>query len=123
MEYLNKPVAYLQDQDFDANGNLVNSSIPDNIPVVVMLQAKFCGYCTQAKPALQEFADQNVGSVFVATVQADGDMPGEKELGKRLSKIIPGFRGFPEYVLYKNGKRIDKKIKGRSLQDLNDFAN
>ena len=121
MKYLDAPVAYLQDHDFDAQGNLI-ADIPRDIPTVVMLQAEFCGYCTQAKPAFQEFCNTHNGEVFCATVQSDGSEPGEKELGKRLSKIIPGFRGFPEYVLYKNGKRVDKKISGRSVADLKAFA-
>ena len=52
MMYLNK-VAYLQDSDFDIKGNIINKNIPDNIPIVIMLQAEFCGYCTKAKPAFQ----------------------------------------------------------------------
>ena len=120
--HLNNPVAYLEDSDIDSQGNLVNSQIPKDIPVVVMLQASWCPHCTSAKPAFQEFADKYQGKVFAATVQADGDKESEKKLGKRVSQIKPGFRGFPDYVLYKNGRRVDKEIGGRGVSDLAKFA-
>lgn len=122
MKYLNKPIAYLQDSDFDANGNLINPDIPKNIPVVVMLAANFCHYCTQAKPAYQQFANQMKGKIFCATIQGDGDMPGERELSRRLNKIKPSFRGYPDYMLFINGKRVNKEIKGRGVNDLIEFV-
>ena len=122
MKYLNKPVAYLQKSDFNESGELVNPNIPKNIPVIVMVQAEFCGYCTQAKPAFQQFAEKNQGKVFSATIQGDGDMPGEKELGSMLNVIDPTFQGYPAYIKFVNGKRVDKDIKGRDVKSLNDFA-
>lgn len=121
MIYLKKPVAYLTNDDFDNNGNLINSKIPLDIPVCIMIQAKFCGYCTQAKPAYQEFAMRNQGKVFCATIEGDGDQPGEKELSKRIKKIDPSFRGFPHYIVYKNGKYLKTHNGGRSVSDLENF--
>ena len=106
MLYLNKPVAYLQNFDFDEKGNLINSNIPKNIPVIIMIQAKFCGHCTNAKPEFQSLANNNVGKIFCATIEGDGEYDGEPELSKRLKIIHPKFRGFPSYVGYKNGKFI-----------------
>jgi len=122
MKYLNKPVAYLEDSDFDSAGNLTNSQIPKDIPVIIMAQTTWCPHCTNAKPAFQEFANKNEGKVFCVTIQADGDRPSEKALGKRMKTIYKDFRGFPEYLYYKGGKRVDKKIKGRGVNDLQDFA-
>jgi thiol-disulfide isomerase/thioredoxin len=122
MPHLEKPVAYLTIEDFDDQGNLVNPQIPTDRPVVVFIQAGFCGHCTQAKPAYQQFADANVGKVFAATIQADGDQPGEKEVGQILNKIDPGFRGFPSYALFYQGKRVPRDIKGRSVEHLTQFA-
>lgn len=121
MENLYKPVAYLEDQDFDSQSNLV-ASIPKNVPTVIMIQASWCPHCTNAKPAFQEFANKYKGKVFCATIQADGERASEKMLGKRLNKIKPEFRGFPDYVLYIDGKRVDKNIKGRSIQNLIEFS-
>ena len=121
MSYLNMPIAYLVDSDFDDNGNIINPQIPTDIPVLVMIQANFCGHCTTAKPAFQKLAEQNKGKIFAATIQGDGKETGESQLSRRLSSIVPGFRGFPEYVLFKNGKRI-KHEGGRSKDDLENFA-
>ena len=118
--YLNK-VAYLQDSDFDIKGNIINKNIPDNIPIVIMLQAEFCGYCTKAKPAFQEFADNNKDKCFFATIQGDGEEPGESELSEKLSKFIPGFRGFPEYVVYYDGKFKEKYEGGRKEENLQQY--
>ena len=122
MKYLNKPIAYLQDSDFDVNGNLVNPNIPKNMPVVVMLAANYCHFCTEAKPAYQHFANQTRGKVFCTTIQGDGNMPGEKELAKRLNKINPSFKGYPDYLLFLNGKRVNKDIKGRGVNELFEFV-
>jgi thiol-disulfide isomerase/thioredoxin len=121
-KHLDKPIAYLEDQDFDKKGNLIAEGIPGGMPVVIMLQSSWCPHCTSAKPDFQAFAEATAGHVFCATVQADGDRHSEKALGKRIKTLKPGFRGFPDYVLYKNGYRIDKEIKGRSVRDLRDFA-
>lgn len=121
-KYLTKPVAYLQIQDFDTRGNLINPNIPKDIPVVVKIQANFCGYCTMAKPAFQQFANQNQGKVFAATIQADGDMPGEIDLKSKLNTFYPDFQGYPHYVLYKGGKRVNKQIRGRGVNELVEFA-
>lgn len=122
-KYLNNPVAYLQDSDFDSNGNIKNPVILNSgKPVVIMIQANFCGYCTQAKPDFQNFADKNRNKVFCATIQGDGNEPGEKELSKRIDSIKPGFQGFPDYVLYRNGRRVDKEINGRDVKNLENFV-
>ena len=119
---LNKHVAYLEDQDFDLSGKLINPDVPKNVPVVIMMQASWCPHCTNAKPAFQQFADQYKGKVFCATIQSDGERASEKLLGKRLEVIKPGFQGFPDYVLYKNGSRVNKEITGRGVEQLESFV-
>jgi len=125
MTTLVKPIAYLEDMDFDSSGNLTNKDIPKDIPVVIMLQTSWCPHCTNAKPAFQKFAEKHQGKVFCATIQADGDRESEKKLGKaeRIKNgIKPNFRGFPDYVLYENGKNLNKEIKGRSLESLEEYC-
>jgi thiol-disulfide isomerase/thioredoxin len=123
MQYLNKPVAYLQDFDFDSNGNLINKSIPNNKPVIIMIQAKFCGHCTVAKPAFQEFAEKNKDKVFCATIEGDGNQKGESELAQNIKKIYPNFRGYPSYVVYKNNKFSKVHDGGRDLKSLTELLN
>lgn len=115
-------VAYLEDSDFDQSGALINPTIPKNIPTVVFIQASWCPHCQHAKPTFQEFAIRMKGKVFSATIQADGERDSEKALGKRVKQIKPGFRGFPDYVLFVNGKRVNKEISGRNMSDLMEFA-
>jgi thiol-disulfide isomerase/thioredoxin len=122
MSSLTKPIAYLEDSDFDENGNITNNDIPSNIPVVVMLQSSWCPHCTTAKPAFQKFANASEGAVFCATIQSDGEKDSEKKLGKRISSIKSNFRGFPDYVLFMNKKIVDKEIGGRSVDDLKKFS-
>ena len=122
MKYLNDTVGYLQNSDFDNAGDIINPSIPKDIPVIIMIQGNFCGYCTQAKPAFKEFADRNRGKVFCATIQGDGKEPGEKELGARIKTIDPNFQGYPSYVKYMGGKRVSTDIKGRDMAALQAFA-
>lgn len=121
MSYLNHPIAYLVDSDLDQEGNLINPDIPKDKPVIIMIQANFCGHCTKAKPEFQKFAEKNKGKVFAATIQGDGKEKGEPELSKRLSNIFPDFRGFPEYVKYNNGKFEGTHDGGRSVEDLEKF--
>ena len=122
MSNLVRPIAYLQDSDFDSKGNLVNPDIPKNKPVVIMIQASFCGHCVTAKPAFQEFANKNSGKVFCATIQGDGKEKGEDELAKRLDVICPDFKGFPSYVGYKHGKFVAVNNEGRDVNSLEKFA-
>ena len=120
MKYLNKPIYYLQRNDFDDNGNLINQNIPKDIPTIIMIQANFCGHCVTAKPAYQELANKMNGKVFFATIQGDGTEPGEKELNDILNKIDLKFKTFPTYIAYYKGNR---KVHngGRSVNDLEKF--
>ena len=118
---LEYPVANLEDSDFDSQGNIINSEALQYPVVVVMAQSSWCPHCTNAKPAFQEFANKYGNKILVATIQADGERPSEKALGKRIASLIPGFRGFPEYALFKNGKFVTSKIKGRGVSDLEEF--
>lgn len=117
-----KPIAYLEDQDFDKNGKLINP-IPNNIPVVIMLQASWCPHCTVAKPAFQQFADKNKGKVFCATIQSDGERDSERNLGKRINMLKANFQGFPDYLLYIGGNVVDKEVEGRDVVSLERFVN
>lgn len=121
-KYLTKPIAYLQVTDFDDQGNLNIPNLPADMPVVVMVQGNFCGFCSQAKPAFQEFAENNRGKVLVASIQGDGTEAGVPELQKKLNQFYPDFKGYPHYVLYENGKIVPKQIKGRGVEHLKEFA-
>lgn len=120
MKYLNKPVYYLQRDDFDDKGNLINTQIPRNKPTMIMIQATFCGHCNDAKPEYQQFANNMEDRVFCTTIQADGNEKGEKELQQLLNIIDPSFKGFPHYIVYNNGKRHTYQGQ-RTSKDLEKF--
>lgn len=120
----NQRIGYLENSDFDNNGKLLNPILlRKKIPIVVMVQASWCGYCKQSKPAFQEYANKtNTNQVFCATIHADGERQSEKDLGERINTIITDFKGFPHYALYMNGLLVNKEIKGRSIEDLGEFT-
>ena len=121
MDYLTNPVAYLDANDFDDSGNLVNTSIPTDKPVFIMIQANFCGYCKMAKPDFQTFAQNNKNTFFCATIQADSQNPNVQELRNKMNSIYPNLPGFPSYIIFFKGKRIIYSM-GRTLVDLQAFA-
>lgn len=118
------PIMYLDDNDFQGDKLVLPNNAQNEKKVVVMLQTSWCPHCTHAKPAFQEFAEKYQDRIICATIQSDGDTDAEKKLGKRIEQIVPGFRGYPDYCLFVNGKRDgSRKIKSRDLQGLVEFAN
>ena len=117
---LYKPIYYLEPQDIDDNGNLSHPFLQDKT-VVCMIQANFCGYCTEAKPAFQAFAENNPDVVCV-TIQ--GDSEAKEQLSNKIQAIKNGtFQGYPDYALFKNGKKVNRDIRGRDQRSLRAFAN
>lgn len=120
MSYLLSPVIYLESKDFTSSGNL--KYFKDKT-CVIMVQANYCGHCTTAKPEFQKFAENNK-SVVCLTIQGDGDDPGSDELKKLnnlVTKIKPGFQGFPDYYLFQGGQFVEKEINGRTEAALEEF--
>lgn len=116
----NENVMFLQSQDFDQQGNLIPTA---DKPVVVMILASWCGHCKNAKPVFQELADSENGkSVYTAVIYSDGPTPQEKELSKKLGKLVPGFRGFPTIVKFRNGKYEETFDGSRNLTAFKNFA-
>lgn len=116
----NENVKYLEDKDFDSNGNLLP---PSDKSVVAMIAATWCGHCQTTKPVFQELANMMNGkNVYTAVILTDGPTEGEKKLGSRVGKMIPGFRGFPTIVKFVNGK-YDSTYNGpRKVDSLSEFC-
>lgn len=120
MKYLEN-VPYLEMNDFTSDMSL-KPYVGKGKPVVVMAQGLFCGYCTQAKPAFQKFADQMKGKVVAATIQIDGNKS-EKMLGQMIDKLDKSYRGVPTYLGFNShGKYVGTHNGGRGTKDLLHFA-
>ena len=114
---------YLEDSDFDKEGNIVQPSIKTGVKaVVVMIKSNGCGHCVAALPALEDFAKKHGKDYFVAICQADGKDKVSSETIKNVGKKT--FLGFPHYTLFtKDGKNLEnEKIEGRGVEDLVKFA-
>lgn len=120
MADLKYPISYLELHDFDDNGVLIAKEITEK-PVMVMLQAGWCGHCQASKSEFQKFAD--MGIVHCATIQEDGSRPAERELGKLIPRIYPdNFVGFPSYMLlFPSGKKIAYN-GGRDSESMQHFV-
>ena len=111
MSYLLPPVLYLEPSDFTVNGDFKHFK---DKTCVIMIQANYCGHCTTAKPDFQKFAENNK-SIPCLTIQ------GDKKMVDLITKIKPSFQGYPDYLLYKNGRLIEKEINGRTEASLEEF--
>ena len=87
-----------------------------------MLQANYCGHCTTAKPAFQNFAGKHK-SVACLTIQGDDDSNSSdvKKMIDLVIKLKPTFEGFPDYLLFKDGKYVSREIGGRTETALEEF--
>jgi protein disulfide isomerase family A protein 5 len=111
-------VVFLESQDMSEDGTF---TFETEMPIMVLAQGTYCGYCRKMKPAYGEAAALLKGKVVFATIHADSENPSERDLGMRLSKLheIPGY---PAVFLVKDG-RVAKKYEGnRTTQNLVEFA-
>lgn len=122
VKFLMYPVGYLNNEDIDDNGNIINKKMLKYKNIVLMLQANFCHYCSLAKPDFQEFANMHPDHVLCLTIQADSDIFEQRNTAKKLIKNLPQFEGYPHYILFRDGKITTKNIEGRSVKDLESFA-
>lgn len=120
MSHLMEQVLYLEEEDVNADGSLPQS-VCQGKPVVVMVQGKFCGYCTQAKPAFKDFANSN-DDVKGVTIQMDAS-PGEKKAAALVTGKDKSYRGVPAYFGYgADGSYRGVHGGGRDLPSLLAFA-
>jgi len=136
MKHLNYPIFYLNSEDIDSNGKIINRDIPKDLPVLVMIQSSNCHWCQKAKPEFQKFANnfgyylrsndnfknlyekykKNVNKelVFVATAKPD-------DVNSNLfSKMDSNFQGFPHFVIYYKGDKHTYTGK-RTAEGLKNF--
>jgi thiol-disulfide isomerase/thioredoxin len=125
----NKQIAYMEDFDFEEDGSIKDKLllyINKYIPVVIMVQSGNCVHCQNAKPAFQDYANRTSrNEVICATIDYLGSRNSQKQLVKRIEKVIPkaATQGIPCYALFKNGVLVtSKEIKGRCVESLGEFT-
>lgn len=122
MSYLTG-VGYLEDEDVDQKGNLINPEIPTNVPIILMIYASWCPHCEHFLPTMNQFAEQNRDKVCVLAIQADDSRPSVQALASRIKTMYPDFRGFPTILKFKNGKRVKNAVlQERSMEGLKQLA-
>ena len=113
-------VAYLEIDDINPNGDL-KSYVNNGLPVIIMAQGNFCGYCKTAKPAFQDLAKSN-NEVVCCSIEIDGE-DSEKAASKLIPKWDKNYRGVPTYLGFnKHGKYIKTHTGGRDKKSLEQFV-
>ena len=107
MKYLRYPILYLDNIDFKDDKLLELSDSKKHLPVIIMIQSSNCSKCF-GKIKISKFFKEYEDKVLCATIEIDGKSIGEQKLANRLLSIKPDFVNVPEYMMYKNGKRINK---------------
>lgn len=116
-----KNVFYLEVSDINKNGSL-KSYVGNGDPVIIMAQANFCHFCTEAKPAFQQLSKEHCKAV-PCTILIDGEQS-EKAASKFLQMWDNNHRGVPAYFGFdKNGKFKKVHSGGRDVNSLLEFAN
>lgn len=81
------------------------------VPVVVDVWAAWCGPCHALEPVLAELADQHLGEVRFAAVDADGE-PG---IVRRF-----GVLGLPTLLVFVDGKPAGRIVGARGRRHLDE---
>ena len=118
MSELEYPIIYMETSDFNDKGEITNNVLlSTGKPIIVMIQSKNCGWCTQAKPAYSSSAFKHGDIIFTVI-----DVEKNTDAAKKVSETSPNYRGLPHYMCYKNGKLVSDEISGREEKDLVQFA-
>jgi len=111
-------IAYLEGKDVKEDGSL-EPHVGNGLPVLVMVQGNFCGWCTKAKPEFQKLLGNK--SFVVVTVQTDGE-GGDKAANAKISKVNTS-PGVPSFLLFDgNGKYVRSHDGERTAKALSSFA-
>lgn len=122
-----KNVYYLEEEDISPDGEIVGfkSLGGKNKPVFSMIYAGWCPHCVTLKPEFQKLSDEirKMGEpVYIAAIQQDGKVSqSQANLGKNIKQVIPGFRGFPTLMLYKDGKPVKSYEGERTFNGMMKF--
>lgn len=103
---LDRPVK-VTDDDF---AHLIRDS---EIPVLVDFHADWCGPCKVMAPAVDEFAQANVGEVLVAKLDTDRNPRTAQQYD---------IRGIPTLILFRDGQEVDRRTGAISREEIERLA-
>ena len=83
-----------------------DSFIKDGL-ILVEIKASWCGFCNKQEPILDELEKISIG-------QLDGDENSE-------IAVKYGINGFPTFIVFKDGKEVDRAVGFKSKFELMDM--
>lgn len=114
-------VAYLEDFDFQGKKLVDSLENPDRLYILLIYSSR-CHYCTEFIPMFSQLAkDMKSPDVMFVTIQADGELDTERNLGDKLHTIFPDFSGFPTLLAVKEGNQIASFEKKRTPENVKQF--
>ena len=117
--HFNENVIYLEQHDLE--GSKLSPQIleiANQRPVLVMIQAGFCGHCQDAKPEFQKCADNNT-DILHCTIVSDGS-DSEQGIAQDIGSKVEQYDGVPTFMLFSSdgshtathdGERSEKAFK------------
>lgn len=96
----------------EMNESEVREAFAQDTPVLIKYSAPWCVHCRRIAPTYKALADENKRDLIFAEVNTDENISlAESE----MIEVIPTF------VLYKNGKAVDKVVNPGSKAALEEF--
>lgn len=111
MDFDNSNIIYLEGSDVSG------SELKYKGKCIILIQTNGCGFCTKAKPDYKMASDK-YNSCKWFTIEMD---TADSNLSK-FAKNLPGFSGYPHYVLFNNGKLVKTYNGNRKSDNLISFV-
>ena len=110
-------------EDFDFKGKTLIASQGNNDVSMIMIYSSGCPHCINAIPEYDKLAKKmkRDKGVKIYAIQADGERDSEKKLGAKVRDIVPGFKGYPTFVVFKNGSYVKSFEGARTAENFEKF--
>lgn len=125
-------ILHLENEDFDEKNMLKNElifsdktdkieKIEKNDLCMIMIYAEWCPYCVHALPIydnfVEQYKDKNVNFFKINGSNDEKSKESEKQLMKRIATIVGEKVTFPSFYFFKNGKKIGKHTRDRTIEE------